>query len=112
MIIFTTIYIIVTLILVGQIGYNYAVSSALVLLLVSVLGFWAGAGTRGMLFGSNAQKIVGLGIGAAFVGISYFASEYAEVVVKIFSYKFSTFEWSLVGAVVGFITARREDSGL
>jgi len=89
-----------------------AIGPACALISVSGLGFWAGSGTKGMLYGSLAQKFVGIVFGAALLLFGFWLSRDADYFWEVFGMRLSFAEWMAVGGAVGLLITNRRDAGL
>lgn len=109
--IFTAIYILFSIGVSIEQVINGSVWQGPVFAMISIIGFWAGSSTRGMLFGSHLQKLVGLVFGAVLMGIGYWLSRSALRDILLFGYRLSAAEWSQIGALVGFVVTTRDMAG-
>lgn len=104
------IYIVVTVLVAGQMAFKQMIWAGVALLFGALLGFVGGSGMRGAMY--LGQRKSGVIIGIALLAAGMALVFYSDVTLRMYGTEFSGDVWVFIGFVVSFLTATREDAGV
>ena len=84
-----------------------SIQNAALLFLASILGFAAGSGTRGAIYLGRLKS--GVIIGGILLCAAMFVGFESTLTVTLSGLRFAADTWAAIGAVIGFLAAKRKD---
>jgi hypothetical protein len=103
--------IVITISAAAAMFYTGVITSSIFSLLgVSFLSYWAGAGLKGSLYGTNGQRLAGIVGASVFMSLAYLSSKYYPFAVVIFDIYIGGGIWSMIVFSLMFLAVSRKDT--